>query len=306
MIEEVDRPLALDLRADRAVAERGRALRPIQHEQVREARDRHAEVGVDSARPRLGEGAAGCPAEIDRGQAAGVGVESGGEHEHVEIDVGGRGAHTCRRHRLDRCRPDVDDVDRRQVEQIEVVLLERRPLRPERVRRLHRGEDVGDGGVVDAGAGLVAPELVGEEVGVFVDGDVVEGRRPEVEAAELPGPLEHLRPELGRRVEGAHLDALEILEAAGWRVASSEALGIVDLGGDLLVAVEALLLHRDRQHRRSLKHGQVAGDRGDLLDHLHAAGAGADDADALAGDVDAGLGPHRRVVAPTSERVEPR
>ena len=58
--------------------------------------------------------------------------------------------------------------------------------------------------------------------------------------------------------------------------------------------------------RRALEDREVAGLLGDHRDRLHAARPGADDADPLAGEVDAVVGPRTGVVPVALERVEAR
>ena len=59
-------------------------VRPEQHEEVGEARHRHAEVGLDAALPLLGERTTVTSGDLQV-RVGTLGVEAGGEHERVEF-----------------------------------------------------------------------------------------------------------------------------------------------------------------------------------------------------------------------------
>src|SRR5947209_5160439 len=84
-----------------------------------------------------------------------------------------------------------------------------------------------------------------------------------------------------RRPRGAHLDR----PAAG-------------------LVVEPPLPHWQRQVRRALEHRELSDVPVDLLDHLHPARPGADDADALALEVHGFLRPQAGMVADAAEVLQ--
>ena len=122
--EEVDDPLALELGADRTVAERRCALGSVQHQQVGEAGDGDTEVGVDTGRPRIGQRRIAEAADVDGREAARVGVEAGSQHKDVEVDLPGSRSQTAGRDGLDRGRSQIDQLDVRLIEALVEVLLE--------------------------------------------------------------------------------------------------------------------------------------------------------------------------------------
>lgn len=85
MFNAADDPITLPLRARRTVAERRGTLRTVEEEQVREAGGRHAEISPGAFGPFGFEGLTVDAFDVDLGQAAGHGVEAGGEHEDVEL-----------------------------------------------------------------------------------------------------------------------------------------------------------------------------------------------------------------------------
>ena len=83
-------------------------------------------------------------------------------------------------------------------------------------------------------------------------------------------------------------------------------LAVAGLDRGLLLVGERLVLRRPRERRRALEHREVVGDLRQLGDGLHARRAGADDADALALELDALLGPEARLHDRARERVDAR
>ena len=128
-----------------------------------------------------------------------------------------------------------------------------------------------------------------------------EARQPELERAVLVDLLQHLEPLLGRAV-GPGVRPL-VLET-GERVRDRR-LQLVEPGlvRRLLLRTVVRALHRQRVLRGAGEHGEVADLVGDRLDHLDAGGADADDAHALAREVDAACGPLRGVQDRAAEAV---
>src|SRR5262249_32133128 len=126
----------------------------------------------------------------------------------------------------------------------------------------------------------------------------------EVEAALRPGRLEGREALVVRDVERREPVRREVEEPTRGHRALAKPVGIVELHLPLRRLVELALPHRQREVRRALEDRQVRGDLACLLDHLHAARAGADHADASSGDLEAVLWPVRRVEARTAEALE--
>ena len=184
--------------------------------------------------PDVFQSATGDALDIDLREPARARVEPRREDEDVVFVLRRRRAHAGGNDLGDRIVTDVDQRDVVLVEHLEIPLLQRRPLRTKGVRWFHRRELVGDGTVIDASAGLVAPELVGELVRVAVQDDVAEGAGPEVEAALLPRPLELRNPFVDGNLEGRPLVGHDVEQAAVRQRALAEPLGIVRLHRTLL------------------------------------------------------------------------
>ena len=72
------------------VGERRGAARPGDVEQVREARDRQAQVVQRPGAPFVLDAQAAAAAQVQPHQRAGHRVEAGGQHQRVEVDTRGR------------------------------------------------------------------------------------------------------------------------------------------------------------------------------------------------------------------------
>src|SRR6185369_5073974 len=125
-------------------------------------------------------------------------------------------------------------------------------------------------------------------------------------AAFSPCRLEDRKALFLGNVEGGAFVGLDIEQASAGLRAPAEPFRIVCLHRVLRRRIECLLLHRQREIRRALKDRELFGDLACFLDHLDAAGAGADHADALAGEVETVLRPVSRVKARTGEALEAR
>src|SRR6202011_4319713 len=86
VLDARDDKVALQLGAGRAVAERRRALRTVDIEQVREVRARHAQMRARATRPFLTQRLAVRAANVDAGQAAREEIEPRRKYENVELD----------------------------------------------------------------------------------------------------------------------------------------------------------------------------------------------------------------------------
>jgi hypothetical protein len=112
-------------------------------------------------------------------------IESRGQDEDLQLVMSRAGADARPGDLLDGLFAHVHQRDVVLIEDIEVPLLERRPLGAEGMRRVCGCQLVGDDGVLDAGPRLLPPERIGQQVGLAVPEDVAEGE-PEMEAPLLP------------------------------------------------------------------------------------------------------------------------
>ena len=125
--------------------------------------------------------------QIDLIETTCAGVETGGEHENVELELRVGRLHALRRDALDGCLTNVYQRHVVLVEQVVEVLLQRRSLAAKRMHRIGGCQFFLQPRVIDARPRLVAPEVVGQPVRRFVIEDVGEGAHPEMETALLPG-----------------------------------------------------------------------------------------------------------------------
>ena len=296
-------PVDVLLDGDHHVREHGRAAGTGDHPEVRVAGRRDPEVRAGSFGPLLLEQHAVAPLDVERGQRPGHGVEAGGEHDRVELVLLLARAHACLRHLRQRRLPEVDERDVGQVERRVVVRVEARPLGAERV--IGRAQRLGDLGIGDDLADPRPHVLRRRVVGLLVRDEVVVGEQhpdeaPGLEAVVVRGLsllLAHLeRRLLGRRVghaEAALARLLAVLRVAG-----------LQLGHHL--RVERGVLRRQAEVRRALEHGELGRLLGDHRDRLDRRRAGADDPDALPGEVDALVRPVTRVVPVALEVLDAR
>ena len=86
--------------------------------------------------------------------------------------------------------------------------------------------------------------------------------------------------------------------------AAAAACGVFCLVPALLVRIERRVARGQAEIGGALEHRQVIRLRGDARDHLHAGRAGADHADAQAGEIDALVRPQTAVVPLALERLQ--
>ena len=103
-----------------------------------------------------------------------------------------------------------------------------------------------------------------------------------MEPAFGPPVLEELTTFFFRDGQGRAVVAFQVVEAARRRVTYPERLGIVAFRHCLVFDSQGTLFHGQRIHRVALEEGQMLSDAGGFLCNLHAARAGADDADPFA------------------------
>ena len=168
-----------------------------------------------------------------------------------------------------------------------------------------RGELAGRLRVLDDLGDLAADKRCGSFVGVPVRGDVAEGVEHEAEAAAgLPGLLEDGLAFLFGDAHGRNGAFLEPEGDAGTPDLFPD-LAVVLLDGCNVLRRDSGVADRDAVLRGALEDGEVSDLGCDGGDDLQAGGAGADDADALAGQVHA-FGPGAGVVDLALERVDAR
>src|SRR5215469_18313936 len=168
VLDARDDEVALQFGAGRSVAERRRALRAEDIEQVREVRARHAQMRARAAGPFLAQRLAVGAANVDAGQAARQEIEPRRQYENVELDFPVLSLDAGRRHPFDWGLEQVDDLDVRLIVRLVVMLLQARPLHTERMQRLRRCKLLRDDGILDPRTHLVAPERIGGILGLFV------------------------------------------------------------------------------------------------------------------------------------------
>src|ERR1700722_17216879 len=234
--------------------------------------------------------------DIDAGQPARHGIEPGSEDENVEVMLAGGRLDPAARHRFDRGFAEIDKAHIGLIEDLIKVLFERRPFGAIGMKRLGRCEDLGNGRILDPRPRLVAPEIVGGAVRLFVRKEVVERANPGRKATDLPNPFER-RPPLVFGYLGRGLLEEFVVEAAERRVAFLVGAWITLLHAADSVVVQLPLSHRQSQIGRALEDSEVSRHAGGFLSHLNAACPGSHYPDPLAGDVKALLRPERGVMA---------
>lgn len=164
LLERLDdalQPFSLDLHAAGPVTKRRRRLRAVEEEHVGEAVQGDAHGRLEAVLPVLGNGLVVGAADVELRERAGHTVEARCERDDVEFLVAGFGADAGFGDFDNRVGHEVDEVDVGKVVDFVVVLLERGPLGAPGVDGFGWGEDGGFLGIVDAGADVVAPEVVG-------------------------------------------------------------------------------------------------------------------------------------------------
>src|SRR5258708_1869199 len=101
VLDAGDDEVALQLGEGRPVAERRRALRAVDIEQIWEVRARHAQMRARAAGPFLPQRLAVCAANVDAGQAAREEIEPRRQYENVDLDFPVLRLDTRRRHSFD-------------------------------------------------------------------------------------------------------------------------------------------------------------------------------------------------------------
>src|SRR6516162_4640001 len=149
VLDAGDDEVALQLGAGRPVADRRRALRAVDVEQVREMRARHAQMRARAAGPFLAQRLAVRAANVDTGQAASEEIEPRRQYENVELHFPVFRLDTGRRHSFDWGLDQVDNMDVRLIVRLVVVLLQGRPLNAEWMQWLHRCKLLRYGGILD-------------------------------------------------------------------------------------------------------------------------------------------------------------
>ena len=273
-------PVNVLLDAHHHVHQRRRAARPGDGEHVGEAGNRQAEVGARAVTPSVLQRQAADAAHVDLQQGAGERVVAGGEDDVVERVVRARCLDAGAGDALNGVGLDVDQRDVVAVEGLEVAGIDADALGAQRVAV--RREQLGHLRILDGLADPLAHEVGHRVVGLLVDHQVVE-RVHEIHAAFVPAALV-----LGAALGLGHLQRAavgELIERAD--LARPPAVfGVARLPFALRLVAEWAVAAGDAEVGRALEHREVQR----LLRHrrhgLDARRAGADHADAPAGEGD--------------------
>src|SRR5690606_21981768 len=160
------------------VRQHRRAARPGDGEQVGEARHLQAEVGPGPLGPVLRQRVPIAAGDVQSQKRAGHGIEAGGEHDGVDVEVAVGRFYAGRGDASDPAVGDVDERDVVAIERLVVVGVYRWTLGP--VRVAGRAEHLGDDRIVDDVANLAADELGRGLVGAFVEKQVVKAAPQEL------------------------------------------------------------------------------------------------------------------------------
>src|SRR6267154_3663249 len=168
------------------VGEHRGTTRPGDREEVWEAGDTQAEIGLRTLAPLLLECLAANAADVNLQQRPGHGIEAGGENDRIDSVFLTLCPNADRRDGLDRLATDVDQSDIRAVEGFPVTGVDAEPLAADHVAWR---EQLGDLRAVHDLADLSAHELRSQVVGRLVVEQVAEGSY-EGEASIGPARLE--------------------------------------------------------------------------------------------------------------------
>ena len=164
-----------------------------------------------------------------------------------------------------------------------------------------RAERFGGVGILHHFADARAQEIGGGLVGALVDQQIVERAgvaKPAAIPALAKGALALLVADRQRRHVGGRAE-----EAVAPGLGERAQRRIFGLDRSLFARIERRVARRHDEARRALEHIEVRGLRGDERDRLHGGRAGADDADALPGEVDALVRPGAGVIGRAGERL---
>ena len=239
-------------------------------------------------------------AQVDREQGTRDRIEAGAEHDRVERELLLADPEAALADLVDRLVADRDEPDVVAVVRLEVARVDAHPLGADGM--VVRTEELGDLGIVHAPADLLAQELAQELVRGGILEDVPVGR-VEAESADRVALLELALALLGSRLPDA-LRARVPGVPGGGRSSQAAEGAIALLPAADGVRCERAVPGRDAEVRGPLEHRQVRGLLRDDRDGLDGGGAGADHADALAGDVHALVRPQARVVQLAGEPLE--
>jgi len=305
-LQRLINPLRLELRATRPISKRGRCLRPIQEEQVREVGDRNTHARLRAVLPVISDRAAVLALDVQLRERAGHGVEARGEDEDVDFDFALRGAEALLGDFEDGIHVHVDDVNVVLIHDLVEPLLQRGSLGAPWMRWLHGCQKLSFLWIGDPLADGVAPESVGLVVCLLIEEHVLVGIEPILETALLNKKLVvELITFFLADVEGVLL--LEVVrEARECGAAVRERLFVYSgfLVLFLLFGVQRALIHRQAVIWCSLVDCEMLGRVSDLLDDLNARGTCAELCNAFTLEVHAVLGPYGGMVDIAAEVAE--
>ncbi len=285
------------------VGEHRRAAGTGDGEQIWETCHLKPQKGRRARRPRVAQGLTASTGDVDPVERAGHRIETGGEHDVVDMVVHPIDDDRRLGDLLDGCRRYVDQRDVRPVEGAEVVGVDHQPLAADgRVGTQHRCrlrivDDLGDARTDIRGR---------RRVGFGVQQQVVE-RAEKEQAADLPPSVVGGPALLLRHVHRAAVQARHMATEAGAGVTRRLApLDIVGLDRRNLLRVERLVVSRYGVRRGALEHDDLISLLGDQRDRLHSGTSRADHRHAATSEVDSLMWPSTRVEGPTAELVATR
>ena len=179
----VSDPVAQAFTTKRHVEQYRGRFRTMDHEQVRKAGDRHAEVSAKALGPSLLQINAVASLRIEAQQRASDRIESGGQYQHIKRVLARFRDNAGRGKSHDRILAQIDQRDVVAVVSFEIAVVDDLPLRAEYVV----GHQFGRGVRVFHGcADFTAHEFGQRRVRVFVQQQVVVAVEQHVQAAVLP------------------------------------------------------------------------------------------------------------------------
>ena len=280
--DAVGHPVDVLFDRHRHVGEHRRTAGAGDGEEVRETHRGQTQVRGGSVRPLLLQRHAMAPGDVHRHDRPGHRVETGGEHDGIELACLVAGDDAGLGDRGDRRLAQVHQVHVRQVERGEVIGVEAWPLGAEGVvlgaQRLSRL------GVVHDGTDLLADHLGHDVVGGGAHHDVVEHAQDLEQFAGGPGRIEALAAQFVGREQRAVLGGLAG-NAAARPLGRLSVTVAVRFQRRPLLGEDRPVARRHREVRRPLVHRELGCLSGDERDRLDTGRTGTDHRNTLAGEI---------------------
>lgn len=187
LLDCVDNPPSLHLDARRPVTKSRRAMWSVRRKEVGIAADRHSEVGVNGCGPFIFERCPFDAAEAHVHKSTGGDVEPGGNAYCIELVVRAVGQpDPSLGDALNGVLSDIDQLDRRSVELLEVIDFQAGSFHTPWMGRFTRGKKVSSNRVFNTLAYPASPEIINNAVGFHIMQTVLVVGNPESEATRLP------------------------------------------------------------------------------------------------------------------------